>query len=210
MQVWCKVLSMSLKKRLAPIGLCSVLAVVLACFAGFAINVFADQPDPKESIIEQVVEYLKGKNVKIPENKLRGMAATVYEESEAYDLDYRLVLAIIKVESNFKNDAVSHRGARGLLQIKPSLAKYIAKDAGGRYDGVHSLHDADNNIKLGVYHLSNLLDDFKTVSAALHAYNVGANRAKKKLFGNDGPKTRFTSHVLKEYKKNIEVLPESE
>ena len=130
--------------------------------------------------------------------------------SQAYDLDYRLVLAIIKVESNFRNDAVSHRGARGLLQIKPSLAKYIAKDAGGRYDGVHSLHDADNNIRLGVYHLSTLLDDFKTVSAALHAYNVGANKAKKKLFGNNEPKTRFTSHVLKEYRKNIEVLPESD
>jgi soluble lytic murein transglycosylase len=201
---------MPFKKRLVPVGLYLVATAVLAMFVGFSINVFAGQNTPKETIIEQVVEYLKGKDVKISEAKLRGMAATVYEESESYDLDYRLVLAIIKVESNFRNDAVSRRGARGLLQIKPSLAKYIAKDAGGHYDGVHSLHDADNNIKLGVYHLSNLLDDFKTVSAALHAYNVGTNKAKKRLFGNNEPKTRFTSHVLKEYQKNLEVLPESD
>ena len=187
------------KKRLVPIGLSFIAGAILTTFVGLTIDVFAGQSSPKETIIRQVVEYLKGKNIKVSDDKLRGMAATVYEESEAYDLDYRLVLAIIKVESNFKNDAVSHRGARGLLQIKPSLAKYIAKDAGGRYDGVQSLHDADNNIKLGVYHLSNLLDDFKSVSAALHAYNVGSNKAKKKLFGNNEPKTRFTSHVLKEY-----------
>jgi soluble lytic murein transglycosylase len=199
-------------KRLVPAGISLVVLAAFVLLTGFAINVFADQESPKESIIEQVVQYLKGKNVMIAESKLRDMAATVYEESEAYDLDYRLVLAVMKVESNFKNDAVSCKGARGLLQIKPSLAKYIAKDAGGRYDGVHSLHDADNNIKLGVYHLSNLLDDFKTVSAALHAYNVGENRAKKKLFGNKNnePKTRFTNHVMKEYQKNLEVLPESE
>jgi soluble lytic murein transglycosylase len=198
------------KKRLVPIGLSFIAGAILTTFVGLTIDVFAGQSSPKETIIRQVVEYLKGKNIKVSDDKLRGMAATVYEESEAYDLDYRLVLAIIKVESNFKNDAVSHRGARGLLQIKPSLAKYIAKDAGGRYDGVQSLHDADNNIKLGVYHLSNLLDDFKSVSAALHAYNVGSNKAKKKLFGNNEPKTRFTSHVLKEYQKNLEVLPESD
>lgn len=201
---------MPFKKRLILIGISLVALAVFVSFSGFSVNVFADQRSPKESIIEQVVQYLKGKDVKIDERKLRDMAATVYEESEAYDLDYRLVLAVIKVESNFKNDAVSHKGARGLLQIKPSLAKYIAKDAGGRYDGVHSLHDADNNIKLGVYHLSSLLEDFKTVSRALHAYNVGTNKAKKKLFGANEPKTRFTSHVLKEYQKNLEVLPESE
>lgn len=201
---------MQSRKYLMSTGILLVVFAISALLGAFALNVFADQNSAKETIIEQVVKYLKGKNVKIAEEKLRDMAATVYEESEAYDLDYRLVLAVIKVESNFKNDAISNKGARGLLQIKPSLAKYIAKDAGGRYEGVHSLHDADNNIKLGVYHLSNLLDDFKTVSAALHAYNVGSNRAKKKPFGNNEPKTRFTSHVLKEYQKNIEVLPESD
>jgi soluble lytic murein transglycosylase len=198
------------RKRLIPVGICFVVLAALALFVGLAFNASAGQDSPKEKIIEQVVQYLKSKNVKIADSKLRDMAATVYEESEAYDLDYRLVLAVIRVESNFKNNAVSCKGARGLLQIKPSLAKYIAKDAGGRYEGVHSLHDADNNIKLGVYHLSSLLDDFKTVSAALHAYNVGATRAKKKPFGNKEPKTRFTNHVLKEYHKNIEVLPESD
>lgn len=201
---------MSSRKRLIPAGICFVVLAVLTVFVCLALNVFAGQNSPKETIIEQVVQYLKSKNVKIADGKLRDMASTVYEESEAYDLDYRLVLAVIKVESNFRSDAISSKGARGLLQIKPSLAKYIAKDAGGRYEGVHSLHDADNNIKLGVYHLSNLLDDFKTVSAALHAYNVGSNKAKKKPFGNNEPKTRFTSHVLKEYQRNIEVLPESD
>ncbi len=38
-----------------------------------------------------------------------------------------LILALMKIESNFQHNVVSSRGARGLLQVKPSLAKFIAQ-----------------------------------------------------------------------------------
>jgi len=50
----------------------------------------------------------------------RDIASFVYVESKSHEVDYRLVLAVMKVESNFRLDAVSPKGARGLLQIKPS------------------------------------------------------------------------------------------
>jgi soluble lytic murein transglycosylase len=144
----------------------------------------------------------------LSDSKLESMAGTVYEESRLYDLDYRLVLAIIKVESNFRFNATSRDGAKGLMQIKPSLAKFISKSTGVEYRTAKDLHEPDSNIKLGTYHISKLMEDFENVHAALHAYNVGANRAQKRLIKESAPNTPFTKRVLKEYQKNTSLLPE--
>ena len=162
----------------------------------------------KAAVVEQVAAYLKGKNVDMRDDKLKAVIHTVCDQSKQRDLDYRLALAVIKVESNFKHDVVSRKGARVLFQIKPSLAKYIAKDAGVRWNGTKCLHEPDNNIKLGIYHLSKLVEDTKSLSTALHAYNAGASRIKARKAGNEEPKSAFTKRVLKEYRNNISVLPE--
>jgi soluble lytic murein transglycosylase len=162
----------------------------------------------KSAVIEQIVAYLKGKNVDMREDKLKAVIHTVYDQSKQRDLDYRLALAVIKVESNFKRDVVSRKGARGLFQIKPSLAKYIAKDAGVTWGGSQCLHEPDNNIKLGIYHLSKLVEDFKNLPTALHAYNAGTSKIKAWQGDKGEPKSAFTKRVLKEYRNNIAVLPE--
>ncbi len=162
----------------------------------------------KSAVVEQIVAYLKGKNVDMREDKLKAVIHTVCDQSKQRDLDYRLALAVIKVESNFKHDVVSRKGARGLFQIKPSLAKYIARDAGVTWDGTQCLQEPDKNIKLGIYHLSKLVEDFKNLSNALHAYNAGASRVKVRRDGKEEPKSAFTKRVLKEYRNNIDVLPE--
>lgn len=178
---------------------------------GFSFeNVMSGTSYEKNVVIERIVEYLKGKNVDMHEERLKSVVHTVYEQSQQYDLDYRLALAVIKVESNFQDDVVSRKGARGLFQIKPSLAKYIAKDAGVTFSGADCLHESEKNIKLGVYHLSKLLGDFKSVSTALHAYNVGTGKLKGRSAQKAEPKNSFTKKVLKEYQKNIAVLPEGE
>jgi soluble lytic murein transglycosylase len=169
-----------------------------------------EELSPKEAVVQQIVRFIKGKNVRLGDGTLARMANTVYDECQLYELDYRLVLAVIKVESNFRHDAVSNRGARGLMQIKPSLAKYIAKDVGISYSGHDCLSEPENNIKLGVYHLSRLMEDFKDMAIALHAYNTGPAKLKGKLFKDKEPKNRFAKHVLNEYRKNIEVLPDIE
>ena len=194
---------------------CSFLALAAASLLWatlLACPVFAEEEEeaPKEAVVQQIVHFIKAKNVRLRDETLTRMANTVYEESQLYELDYRLVLAVIRVESNFRHDVVSKRGARGLMQIKPSLAKFIAKDAGISYSGSTSLSEPENNIKLGVYHLSRLMDDFKDMAIALHAYNTGPAKVKGKLFKDAEPKNRFAKHVLNEYRKNIEVLPDAE
>ena len=187
-----------------------------AVLAYSILPVFAEdeQESTKATIVRQIIHFIKGKNVRLGNDTLTRMANAVYEESRLYELDYRLVLAVIKVESNFRHDAVSHRGAHGLMQVKPALAKFIAKGAGVPYKGSGCLSEPEKNIRLGVYHLSNLMEDFQDLGVALHAYNTGPAKAKigvqNRVSKEKGPTNRFAKHVLKEYRKNIEVLPDVE
>jgi soluble lytic murein transglycosylase len=112
------------------------------------------------------------------------------------------------VESNFKSEAISRKGARGLLQIKPSLAKYISKDMGIEVEEVTVLHEPEKNIKIGVNYLSKLIDMFENLTSALHAYNVGPAKVKKTGTVTPAPSTRFTKKVMNEYDQIVEVLPD--
>ncbi len=193
-----------------------IVTALLALVIGIALtgltnrSASANGEPEKNAVIERIVAYLKGKKVDMREDKLKAVVHTVCDEAQQRDLDYRLALAVIKVESNFKQDVVSRKGASGLFQIKPSLAKYIPKNAGVTWNGSQCLHEPDNNIKLGVYHLSKLVEEFKGLPSALHAYNVGTGKLRTRPPGADEPTTAFTKRVLKEYEKNLSVLPDAD
>lgn len=104
----------------------------------------------------------------------------VYDESSRYNLDYRLILALVKIESNFRYDAVFEQGARGLLQVKPALAKYIAEDLGIRWRGDETFDEPEENIKIGLV-FSKLIQNFQSINLALHAYYVG-NKAPRNTY----------------------------
>jgi soluble lytic murein transglycosylase len=193
----------------------TVISLIFLLFGGIALiassytTAIAKSKAEKNEVIEKVVAYLINKNLDVKEEKLKKLVHSVYKESRECDLDYRLALAVIEAESNFQQDIVSNKGARGLFQIKPSLAKYIAKDAGVTYNGDQCLHEPEKNIKLGVYHLSKLVEDFKNLPAALYAYNAGENRLKARSSKKE-PRTSFTKRVMKEYEKNLSVLPDAD
>lgn len=161
----------------------------------------------KEEAVSLIVDHIRDKNVRLGEVKLKNIAEMVYDESMRYNVDYRLVLAIMKIESNFKHDAVSHKGARGLLQVKPSCAKFIAPDAGVKWRGAKTLDEPEKNIKIGVHLFSSLVEDFQSINMALHAYHVGPTRLKEILTEKKRPQKRYLNLVLDEYDRNISILP---
>ncbi len=164
--------------------------------------------EPPDNTVEEIVAYLTDQMPDVPEDKIREIATHVYAESNKRGVDYRLVLAVMKVESNFKQDAVSSKGARGLLQIKPSLARDISEALGIKWSGDRILHEPEKNIKLGVYQLSQLIEDFETLPWALYAYNSGQTKAKELAAKKEQPGFRFAKAVLGEYEKTITVLPD--
>ncbi|MBA4417165.1 MAG: hypothetical protein C0392_04545 [Syntrophus sp. (in: bacteria)] len=184
-----------------------IIAFTLVTFS--MIEAFNNENSKGNEIIkEKIVQYLKSKKVRASDERLKTIANSVYEEAQDYDVDYRLVLAVIKVESNFRNEAVSKMGARGLLQIKPSLARHIFKDTGIAVKETKTLHEPEKNIKIGVNHISSLIEKFENLNTALHAYNVGSERIKHKVSKEYSPNTPFTKKVFYEYSQLRLVLPD--
>ncbi len=84
-----------------------------------------------------------------------------------YRLDPTLVRAVIQVESDFNPSCVSHKGARGLMQLMPATARRF---------GVKQIHDPEENIHGGVQYLAYLTRLFRDdLPRALAAYNAGEN-----------------------------------
>ncbi len=160
-----------------------------------------------QKIEKKIFEFLVDEGVDIPPERLLSISKMIYRTSKSHNLDYRLMLAIMKVESNYRHDAVSPKGARGLLQVKPSLAKYIAKDAGVNWGGKKTLDEPEKNIKIGVYFFSMLMRDFESLNLALHAYNMGPTKFKKVLSENTRYNKKFSNLVLKEYDRISSILP---
>jgi len=199
---------MKIKRKLALLLI--PLFALLFLFSNYFIapKAFCDGDGKKDVIIKEIVNFLKDKKVKLSNDRLSRMAHTLYDECKLYELDYRFVLAIIKVESNFRHNVTSRDGSKGLMQIKPSLAKLIAKNRGVEFKSSKELHEPDNNIRFGTHHISKLMEDFENLREVLFAYNAGQKKAKGKLFKEDEPHGPFTQKVLKEYHKNIDILPE--
>ena len=91
----------------------------------------------------------------------------VNDAAQLYRVDKSLLRAVIEVESGYNPDAVSPKGAVGLMQLMPATAK--------RY-GVTNLKDPAQNLRGGAGYLRDLLDMFNNdQNLALAAYNSGEN-----------------------------------
>jgi soluble lytic murein transglycosylase len=97
----------------------------------------------------------------------------VRAHAEAAGLDPALVCAVVRAESRFRADAVSPRGAVGLMQIMPDTAAWIA----GRLDvGEFDIRDPETNLRFGTWYLRYLIGRFGSLDLALAAYNAGPTR----------------------------------
>ena len=104
----------------------------------------------------------------IPEYKAQQIVTAAVRNSEIHQVDPELILAIIAVESTFKERAVSRVGARGLMQVMPSAHGRKIREIGGH----HALFDPVKNIHVGSRILANYLDDHSgNLRRALLSYN---------------------------------------
>ncbi len=87
------------------------------------------------------------------------------------------VMAIIKQESAWAKDAVSHANAHGLMQLIPPTAKSIAKQLGITINNNRELHQPPLNIKLGVQYQKNLFKQFNHPILVAAAYNAGEGKS---------------------------------
>jgi soluble lytic murein transglycosylase len=106
----------------------------------------------------------------------------IHAQAELHNIDPVILFGLIRRESAFNDDAHSHTGARGLMQIMPKTGRQIARDLKERWRGTHSLHDPKKNLRYGSYYYQKMLKKFDGHYAlALAAYNAGPHRVKQWL-----------------------------
>jgi soluble lytic murein transglycosylase len=100
--------------------------------------------------------------------------------SDQNGLDPAWVYGLMRQESRFMDYARSGAGARGLMQIMPATARWLARLMGFRHKATPEIGDPDVNIKFGTYYLKRLLtrlDDSTVLATA--GYNAGPGRARR-------------------------------
>lgn len=112
-----------------------------------------------------------------PEEMEREDFFAVRKYAAEYGVDYRLILAIIRQESRFDREAVSGRGAAGMMQIMPVTNAEITS----QLEILDPSHPREN-VRAGIYYFAKLARLFKNaspddrLSLALAAYNAGPSR----------------------------------
>lgn len=149
----------------------------IVCARSLIVRIEADYapPPPPEVLAEAA----------IPQAPPRPFAEIIDAASVRHGVDAELLFALIEVESSYRPNAVSAKGAMGLMQLMPATAQQYA---------VADPYDPSDNVEAGTQHLRSLLDRYD-VDSALAAYNAGEGSVRK--FGGVPPFPETRRYITK-------------
>ncbi len=132
---------------------------------------------------ENIVKIIRNPNRKFNKGSsdkiLEQYGEIIIDECNYYKLDWRLILAMIKQESAFTSDAVSHAGAYGFMQIMPRTGSMLEQTL-----NLEDHRSPVNNLKAGIYYYAMLVGryygagDTNMYKFALASYNAGSGRVE--------------------------------
>ncbi len=121
----------------------------------------------------------------------------IRQQAAQKNVDSTLIAAVIYTESRFR-DQTSHVGAKGLMQIMPETADYIARKTGGTRFTRADLATPQINIAYGTWYLRYLLDKYHgNTILTLAAYNAGEGKVDQwwREAADKGEKFRVADHI---------------
>ncbi len=157
----------------------------------------------------------------------------ILKAGEEFSVDPILIASVINAESRFRIDAVSEKGAVGLMQVKPLTAEWVVKQIAQKNAEVINssesnlkdmlyeaesksgeLLDPETNIRIGTFYLSYLLKKFDNVELALCAYNAGEGTVRGWLANEEYSKDgkilekipyKETQNYIEKVNRNLKV-----
>lgn len=154
------------RKRLTLLALAAVAAALVAGALGGT--------GPLEDAVREITLPLQHEDI-------------IRQQAADKNIDPALIAAVIYEESRFR-DQTSHAGARGLMQITPDTADFIAKRSGGVLFEQSDLATPQINIAYGAWYLRYLIDHYEgNDTLAIAAYNAGLANVDRWVEDAGGP-----------------------
>jgi len=178
----------------------AAVLIVLLCIP--VLGALADEPAEDTTIrVEPVVVRVDTEEIDrrraiaraVREHGIeRALAARIHDIAVEEGIPPRIAYALVRVESEYDERAVSRAGARGLTQVMPATAQYLDPDIRDS-----DLFDRDTNLRLGFRYLGMMLNKFDgDLRLALLAYNRGPGTVNRHLSRGIDPGNGFASRVL--------------
>lgn len=170
--------SLTKNLNLATVVVVATALVFAGCIKPAATSSFLQKSEKEGKTGDRNPQILVGAQSSLEtDESVRAYSGLVRKYADRYHMDWPLVLAVMKQESRFDHEAVSYKGAYGLMQIMPTTQSELV----GKL-GVPDASTPRNNIRAGIYHLRSLFRVFERakgtdrVELALAAYNAGLTR----------------------------------
>jgi soluble lytic murein transglycosylase len=140
--------------------------VVLAAVLGASVAAMVTGAGPLDDAVREITLPLRHDDI-------------IRQQAADKDVDAALIAAVIYEESRFR-DQTSHAGARGLMQITPQTADFIARRSGGIRFEQADLATPQINIAYGAWYLRYLIDHYDgNETLAVAAYNAGQTNVNR-------------------------------
>ncbi len=158
-------------------------------------NTSGKKPEQKRTSIPGLAPSDSPKASKTGKGRPGEWESRIAPLAKKYGIEEALVRAVIRMESGGQTEAVSHKGAMGLMQLMPGTAKML---------GVSDPFDPVQNLEGGIKYLSQLSDKYQgDLTKTLAAYNAGPGRVD--AYGGIPPfpeTQRYVKNILSMYRKN--------
>ncbi len=153
---------------------------VAVCFGAIALLTFNTAAMASERVCR-----VGGDKGSSKEQRLKPL---IVRTANRHGVSPALVHAVVKVESAFRTGAVSHKGARGLMQLMPQTQQEL---------GVRNAFNAADNLDGGTRYLRQQLEAFRDVRKALWAYNTGPGNVARHRIPRET--RRYANDVLEHF-----------